>query len=251
MNPDTQIVLDTVKDVENPFTLLALAAIVGAIVRVLKTKKAGDIFDAIPLPFIKRIPKEVLPWCAVAIAGVLAFLDAKLNAGLSWRQSAILGFWGAVLSGGTAIGGNETIAKLLKQFIPGSGGDGPKQVAAPNKPEPPKLQRVSVAQMALVAVIAVYMVFLQACAYLTPKNAKDGILTASDIACVEESPLLDADETAVACGILRSPITRELLKRLIGQREAGKRAGYHWQPLEVTETVTTRDAGAKDAASRD
>lgn len=253
MNPDTQIIFDSVKDVHSPFTLIFLAALVGAIVRVLKTKKVGDLLDVLPL--VKRLPPESLPWVAVFLGGVLAGLDAKLNAHLPISQAISMGLIGAVLSGGTAIGGHETVAKLLGSLTGGNSNTTapppPPKVDPPADPPAASLRSMvgwwGVFTLALVIVLSGCSLFTQGNA----KTVKDAVLSTSDIACIEESPLLDVDEVATACHVLKSPLVREILRRLIGQREAAKRAGYTWQPMGVTETVTAKDAGVKDAASHD
>ena len=108
---------EQLKDVTNPITLASIAVIVGGVVRVLRTKKVGDLLDA--MPFTKRIPAPYLPWLAVALGMVLAFLDAKFNAGLSWRDALLVSLAG-ILAGGTAVAGHETIAKTVGRVRTGN-----------------------------------------------------------------------------------------------------------------------------------
>lgn len=128
---DLQPLFDALKDVKNPFTILALAAFVGGLVRVLKTKPVGDFLDSLPPAWLKAIPKTSLPYVAVGIAIVIASLDARLNAHLPWGQALLTGALGGILSGGTAIGGHETLAKAISLFLKH---DGPM----PMPPAPPQ-----------------------------------------------------------------------------------------------------------------
>jgi hypothetical protein len=239
---EIQSVCDALKDVRNPSTMLVLALSVGALVRVLKSKKVGDILDAIPLSFVKRIPKAWLPWLSVGIGGALTMLDAKLNAGLAWGPAMQVALMGAVLSGGAAVGGHETIAKLFSKTA--SADDG--RAAPPKDNEPTRPGGLSLRAALLGAAVTWCVLGLSGCDLLrssAAKTAKDVVLTAADIACVEDSPLMTAEETAAACGILMNPFVRELLDNLIGQREAARRAGFVWKRKDVVETVTTKDAG--------
>lgn len=117
--------LDYLKNVNSPTTLATIAVVVGMMVRVLKTKKVSDLLDSVPAAWIARVPKKYLPWVAVVLGMLITFLDAKFNTKMPTKDAAILALNG-ILAGGTAIGGNETIMKLLTIFK-----------ASPNMPDEP------------------------------------------------------------------------------------------------------------------
>lgn len=104
------------KNPTSPATLAAIALVVGAIVRVLKGKRISDLLDALPVSWINRIPRKVLPWLAVVLGMVIALLNAKLNEGASWKDAIYAGLAG-VLAGSTAVAGHETVAKLIGFFL--------------------------------------------------------------------------------------------------------------------------------------
>lgn len=248
MSPEVQHLIDTLKNAQDPFTWMFLAVVVGAVVRILKTKAVNNILDAIP--FTKRIPKDALPWVAVGLATAITFLDAKLNTGLTWRQSAWAAVCGAVFSGGGAVGGHETVAKLVGRIIyskPDDGSGPPSPLPKiPNSTIPPGDYPRATMRIAFAATF----VMLSACSLFgDPKTAAKTVLSIADIVCIETgngSAITNAKEAATACRIIdAAPELIDLIDKLIGQREAGKRAGYVWHPQGVTETVT--DAGARDA----
>lgn len=78
---------------------------------------------------------------------------------------------------------------------------------------------------------------LSGCALFTQKNARS-VLDAVQIACVFESTITDEPALADACGIAHDLLP--LLRQLVGQREAAKRAGVGWK--------RESDAGTGDAA---
>lgn len=124
---------DDLNNIQNPFTLAFIALIVGGIVRILKTKKVGDWLDALPVGFVNRIPKRALPWLATGLGVVIAYLDLVLNAHLGWKAAIVPSFAG-VLAGAAAVGGHETLAKFLGQFIYQP--KGPSDPQGPLGPDP-------------------------------------------------------------------------------------------------------------------
>lgn len=254
MNPELQAILDQLKNVENPFTFVYLALVVGALVRFLKSKKVSDLLDRLPPKWLNAIPKDKLPWLAVGIGAVLAFLDAKLNAKLPWQQSLLVALAGAVLSGGGAIGGHETIAKLLGSIFPSitSGGGGSSSGGTDTKDEKPKTIILPRSQTGLAKWMAIpFALTLAACALFgDPKTATKTVLSVADIVCLETgngSAITDAKEAARICNMVNkaqdvAPELIDIIDKLIGQREAGKRAGYVWHPAGITETIA-KDAG--------
>lgn len=122
-----------IEAVSNPLTLGSIALAVGAIIRILKTKAVGDWLDALPRAWLKRIPKRALPWLALALGVVLAFVDLTLNEHLHWKAAIVPSFAG-VLAGAAAVGGHETIAKLLGSFAYKP--KGPIDAKGPAGPDP-------------------------------------------------------------------------------------------------------------------
>ncbi len=108
--------LEMLKNPTSPQTLAAVALFVGAVVRMLRTKTVSQLLDAAPPEWIKRIPKDYLPWIAVGIGPLLVFLDAHFNAGHTWLDSGLESIAG-LLAGGTAVGGHETLGKAVGKVI--------------------------------------------------------------------------------------------------------------------------------------
>ncbi len=92
-----------------PETMALVAAIVGAFVRVAKSRTVGDWLDRLPAEWLRAIPKSWLPWIAVAVGVVLAAVEARWNghAG-TWREAINAAIVGA-LAGGGAVAGHETV----------------------------------------------------------------------------------------------------------------------------------------------
>lgn len=219
-----------IANVANPFTLVYLAVIVGALARLLKTKTMGQILDSVPLSFVKSIPPRVLPWVAVALAGLIALGDARLNGHLSWKDAGLMGLLGAVLGGGSAIGGHETIAKLVGAVLP--------SVATKKDDDTPKPPIAG----GMVTILAVWvlasgavMVGNLGCTRQQARAVTDAaFLTIDQVLCVEGSELVEESAIAALCAIADAAPLRSVLRSLIGQRVAAKRAGFVWPgPLDA------------------
>lgn len=189
------------------------ALLVGAVVRWMKSDMLTIALSNLGLP---PIPKRFLPWIALVLGIMSGIFDVKLQS-TTWAEAITKG----LIAGVTAIAGHQVGIESLRRG-----------------------KELLLLCLALAFGVA-------ACDILTPKTVKDGVLTVSDLACIEEGPgayETDIDALMVTCRILKSPITREILRNLVGQREAGRQAGFVWQPAGIT--ITTADAGARDA-SRD
>lgn len=89
--------------------LAVLAVLVGGIVRLLKTNRLNLILAKFSLP---PVPKRALPWIAVLLGFALAMLEAFVS-GAKLPQAVTAGLLG-VLSGATAVGGDQTVGKLVE-----------------------------------------------------------------------------------------------------------------------------------------
>lgn len=89
--------------------LAALALVVGALVRLLKTDRLNFFLANLSIP---PIPKRVFPWIAVVLGFALAAIEALLR-GEKAPVALVQGLYG-VLSGATAIGGDQTVGKLVE-----------------------------------------------------------------------------------------------------------------------------------------
>lgn len=129
-------VLAFLKNPTSAQALIFFAFVTGAIVRVLKTKTVSELLDAAPPDWIKRVPKWLLPYLALVIGFAVTTLNAKLNAHKAWPDSLLDGLMGLVVSGGTAIGGHETIGKLVGLFLykPKGPINQPAQLPGPDAP---------------------------------------------------------------------------------------------------------------------
>jgi len=135
MNTDPSQVID-LSNVQNPFTLVFLGLIVGAIVRILRTKKIGDWLDATSPSWVKRIPKAYLPWVANGLAVLIAYADLTLNAHMNWKAAIVPSLMG-VFGGSLAISGHETVAKVIGKALYKP--DGPVDPKGPLGPDDPTL----------------------------------------------------------------------------------------------------------------
>jgi hypothetical protein len=125
---------DYLKNFTSPASIITISVVIGAVVRVLKTEALGNLLDKVPVTWISRIPKSWLPWISVALGVGILTLDAKLNGDLAtWKDAAVVGVSG-ILAGGTAIGGNETIAKVLQVVLDLMSGPKAPPSAAPPTP---------------------------------------------------------------------------------------------------------------------
>ena len=193
-------------------TWVAIAAlIVGALVRSLKQDALGAILTKLFRPDGPPvvIPTRLLPWLALAFGVTAALLDAK-TAGATWNDAVQSG----VLAAAGAVFGHELL----------SGVPGAKKLLG---------------AMLLVGAFSA----TTACAFL--RDAADvtkKVLTVADIVCLETgdgSQITEAKEAAAACRIINAaPEVIQIIERLIGQREAGRKAGFNW------EAHVDADAGA-------
>jgi hypothetical protein len=96
-----------------PERLAVISALVGALVRVARSKRIGDWLDRLPPAWIKAIPRSWLPFLALALGVVLSAADARLNGGArTWYDAAMVALEG-VIAGSVAVAGHETIGKAL------------------------------------------------------------------------------------------------------------------------------------------
>lgn len=239
MSPDLLALFELLKNVQHPFTLVFLATLTGAIVRILKTKKAGDLLDAIPFDFVHRIPPKALPWVALGVAGLLSFLDSWLNAKVSVGQAALQALIGMVLGGGTAIGGHETLAKLFGQTTPPS--DPPPVQKTPEIPPPPKVPEVK-SMRANFIWAALLSLVLMACAAF--QKTLPFLPSAGQQACIinevehgDDNPLTIINRCELA-----ATITQDLIDAVTMLVEGAKRAKSMRLAAEHSRCVD--DAGA-------
>lgn len=229
---EVESVLAALRDVKNPTTLVAVAVVTGAIVRILKTKKFGDLLDRVPVSWVKRIPSWLLPWTAVAFAFLITFLDGWLNGKMPLPDALVAGIVGSVLGGGAAIGGHETVVRQISNMVgKGDGPDDERKTPTVEDAKPPPTPPASNRTVFVAGGLMICAFFVASCGILTPKNVTDLVLKAADIACLEEGKganIVDPDAAAVACGIAQDPVLRDIIRRLVAQREAAKRNGFVW-----------------------
>jgi len=97
----------------------------------------------------------------------------------------------------------------------------------PAPPAGPTILMSALAPFMLVAGV------LGACSAAQNRQAVDAGLSVAQIACVFAQQATDSAVVATACGIVSDPALEALIKRLVSQREAAKRAGVSWEPLPV------------------
>lgn len=230
-----------ISNVANPFTLAYLAVLVGGLCRLLKTKTASQIIAWLPPDDLKMIPPTAIPWIAVAVAGLAALGNAKLNAHTDWPHALALGLMAAVLSGGTAIGGHETLGKLAGLIF--AKPTPPSNDAPPAQPPTgggSLSRRMFVAAAATLILVAAFASpptlstpmagaeLAAGCTAAEAKTAKDVALTIADFACIAASDLTDVPALIKACNLIESPALKAFLDTAVGEREAAKRSGFRW-----------------------
>jgi hypothetical protein len=240
----------------NPFTFAFVALLAGAFGRFIKTKSFGDFLNWLPPTWLKAIPKEHIKWYAIGFAIVTSFVYAKFSLHLGLEESVIMSVLGAVLGGGSAIGGHETLKKIVTPKPTTGGTDGD-----PGDPEkgPPGTLKIAFVASVLIVMVSTRIGWtsqsalaptpaphLIGCSLLTPKNITEAFLSVADIACLEEgegSHFSDSEEAAAACKIAKNPLLRDVIRNLVSQRNAAKRVGFVWSPDGGHIEVTTKDAG--------
>jgi hypothetical protein len=82
------------------------------------------------------------------------------------------------------------------------------------------------------------------------QNIENAVLSAEQVACIFASSITDAPALAKACNIADAvlPTLLPLIEKLIGQREAAKRAGAPW-PSTPTSTLDGGREGGKAPAA--
>jgi hypothetical protein len=176
-------------------TWLAIAAfVVGGVVRALK----ADALPAILTRFLRpegppiAIPTRALPFLALVFGTAAAVLNSRV-AGASWEVAAQDGVTAAAF----AVFGHE-----LLSGVPGT-------------------RKLLGGVLLLVGLAG----GVSACSFLTPKNIRS-VLDATAITCVFASELTDEKAVASVCGVADDLIP--VLRNLIAQREASRRAGIAW-----------------------
>jgi hypothetical protein len=88
---------------QDQVTIGSIALLVGLIIRLIKTDKINSVLEKFKI----SIPKEVLPFLAIALGIVLSVLQSKTT-GVSWGV-AFSKVLNGLISGAIAIAGNETL----------------------------------------------------------------------------------------------------------------------------------------------
>lgn len=190
------------------------ALIIGAIVRVLKAKPEIANF----------LSPRIRPLAPIVLGIVSAAIHQIAYDGTPWFHALLAG----VLSGAGAVLGHVYGIEVLR---------GGKEIGESDKPKPP----VGPSIMAIGAVALVFGVVTSGCSIFTKKNANSA-LDAVQIACVFGTEVIEEEAVADACGIARELIP--VIRNLIGQREAAKRAGVRWG--QTLDGGVPFEAGAPD-----
>lgn len=270
MTPEMLHLFESMKGV-NPFSFAFIALLAGAFGKFVKGKTFGDFLDWLPVSWVSRIPKAHIKWYAIGFALVTSLVYARFSLGLGWPESFTFTALGAMLGGGTAIGGHETVGKALERkpdAPPTTGGNGGDDVGVDQPPpKGPSVLRVGFVAAAMLAMLSAApaapsqpglapLTMLTGCGLLNPKTIVEAALTVSDLACLEtgEGSKTDSpEEAATACKLAQDPLLRQIVRELVGQRVAAKRAGFVWRPVSaeagaptdggVVEFVSAKDGG--------
>lgn len=78
-----------------------------------------------------------------------------------------------------------------------------------------------------------------ACTRQEARTAADLALTIGQLICLETQPSSDVEVAQATCRIVSNPLTRDVISRLLSQREVAKHAGFAW----------SRAAGDPDAGT--
>lgn len=200
------------------------------------------------------LPPVALPYYAVGL-GILTLMVADIKSGKTWQQALFDG----VAAGIAAVFAHETVIEGLrggKEIIPARWPDktppaqGPfRENANPTPPDskaPPANMRIfSRVIFPFGACIFLIVSWISGCTQQGAKTATTVALDVVQMACIEASQLTTAQEVATACKIDQdlTPALQQFLNDLIGQREAAKRAGFHWTAGAAAGTTSTTDGG--------
>lgn len=189
--------------------ILFAALIVGLLVRLLKSNPT----------LAEKVPARARPFLAVGL-GIVSGVLTKVVSGTTWRVAII----GGVAAGAFAILGHQFVIEGIR-----NGKEIGESVlkTADTPPTPP------IAIFAMIASVSIAIASWSIACSNPPsaKTVKDDALTAADLFCVATSTFLDVAAVSEACHIVDSPAVRDVLRNLIGQREAAKRAGFVWPAM--------------------
>lgn len=201
----------------------------------------GALFTGLVIALLKQgwlsakvqaqIPPRYLPAFAVGL-GIGSLMVADIVAGKTWQQALFDGFGAATL----AVFGHQIVIEGAlngKEIIPPAPGS-----IRPNVPSlfPPK-NTPTIPPVAGVFALLVPLMFglllagsSVSCTPQEAKTAETVTLDLAQMACIEASTLTTAAAVLDGCKIVQTltPSLEAFFNDLIAQREAAKRAGFHW-----------------------
>ena len=83
---------------------------------------------------------------------------------------------------------------------------------------------------------------LNACTRQEVRSAADVALTVGQLICLETQPSSNAEIAQATCHVIANPVTRDVITKLLSQRDSARRMGFVW-------TAPDGGADASDAAS--
>ena len=92
----------------------------------------------------------------------------------------------------------------------------------------------------LIAMMILSISIVIACTRQETRTAADLALTIGQLICLETQPSSDVEVAQTTCRIISNPLTRDVISRLLSQREAAKHTGFAW-----SRAVINADAGAE------
>ena len=87
--------------------------------------------------------------------------------------------------------------------------------------------------LTLLAMLAVAITGIIACTKQEVRTAADLALTIGQLICLETQPSANVEVAQATCRIVSNPITRDVISRLLSQREAAKHTGFAWSRAPV------------------
>ena len=87
------------------------------------------------------------------------------------------------------------------------------------------------------------LVIIIACTKQEARTAADLALTIGQLICLETQPSADVEVAQATCRIVSNPLTRDVISRLLSQREAAKHTGFAWSRAAVDHDAGT-EAGS-------
>lgn len=74
----------------------------------------------------------------------------------------------------------------------------------------------------------VVLFIMNACTRQEARTAADAALTIGQLICLETQPSSNAEIAQATCHVISNPVTRDVITKLLSQRDSARRMGFVW-----------------------